>query len=336
MLVSTGGRPSLNECTVIPLAEDFALFRKLLDAAELIKSHVCGPANGNGAMDRSNLMQKPRFACSTSLADRRDPSPSLLRACRGGNSHSTKGKPEVFGDAMAALIAPIAWLSRSLAELGIFGTEADPPKNAPVAFDEIKSTILSKSGVATFILGIVDDGDNRSAERRTDAICDVLAMMPSPPHQRSKDSEFRVRVQHVSPPGDLATFHFSQAKTKSTMKLSLLLVLWIATLGISYAFTAPSISKRTRSVQLSAESDKQSRRSFVSAAIAVGASTIFTRPAFSDVSDGNALPQGAAQFSRVLKVKNDLKVSMIRVPTLFDFVGGNFAADNVTTPQNLL
>jgi len=93
------------------------------------------------------------------------------------------------------------------------------------------------------------------------------------------------------------------------MKSSLTLLL--ATLGASHAFTTSSQSQNTRNVVLSALRDEQSRRTFVSAAaIAVGASTLFTRPAFSDVSDGNTLPQGAAQFSRVLKVKSDLKVSM--------------------------
>ena len=32
-------------------------------------------------------------------------------------------------------------------------------------------------------------------------------------------------------------------------------------------------------------------------------------PAFADVSDGNALPEGAAQFARVIRAKEDLIVS---------------------------
>jgi hypothetical protein len=40
-----------------------------------------------------------------------------------------------------------------------------------------------------------------------------------------------------------------------------------------------------------------------SMAIVAGAS-----PAFADVSEGNALPQGAAQFSRVIRAKADLQV----------------------------
>lgn len=106
----------------------------------------------------------------------------------------------------------------------------------------------------------------------------------------------------------LMQFDGTKIEDKSTMKLSLPLLL--TTLGVSYAFTTSSVSTCTRNVQLSAKTDEQSRRSFVSAAIAVGASTIFAGPAFSDVSDGNTLPQGAAQFSRLLKVKNDLQVSI--------------------------
>lgn len=83
----------------------------------------------------------------------------------------------------------------------------------------------------------------------------------------------------------------------------------LATLGLSQAFTSPGWLECQRNVLLSARRDEQSRRSFVSAAIIAGASTLFTGPAFADVSDGNALPQGAAQFSRLLKTKNDLNVS---------------------------
>jgi hypothetical protein len=32
------------------------------------------------------------------------------------------------------------------------------------------------------------------------------------------------------------------------------------------------------------------------------------KPAFADVSDGNALPEGAAQYSRILRLKSDLVV----------------------------
>ncbi len=39
----------------------------------------------------------------------------------------------------------------------------------------------------------------------------------------------------------------------------------------------------------------------------------FGLPAFADVSDGNALPEGAAQFSRVVRAKSDMIVSQMEV-----------------------
>jgi hypothetical protein len=57
------------------------------------------------------------------------------------------------------------------------------------------------------------------------------------------------------------------------------------------------------------------RRDFISTAIAtsvaVGGSSFFPAVSLADVSDGNSLPQGAAQFSRVIKVRAQLKVSYI-------------------------
>lgn len=83
----------------------------------------------------------------------------------------------------------------------------------------------------------------------------------------------------------------------------------VAILGVSHAFTSSNPSQSVRNVELNAIHEEDTiRRSFVTGAIAVGASTLFTGPAFADVSDGNVLPQGAAQFSRVVKMKNDLKV----------------------------
>ena len=57
------------------------------------------------------------------------------------------------------------------------------------------------------------------------------------------------------------------------------------------------------------------RRDFLVATTVAGAgvaATILSTPqaAFADVSDGNTLPQGAQQFSRVIRVKSDLKVCM--------------------------
>lgn len=81
--------------------------------------------------------------------------------------------------------------------------------------------------------------------------------------------------------------------------------------GSCHAFSTCFQSKVARNLELSATRNAQDRRSFVSAAIIGGASICLTNPALADVSDGNTLPQGAAQFSRLLKVKNDLKVSIL-------------------------
>ena len=89
------------------------------------------------------------------------------------------------------------------------------------------------------------------------------------------------------------------------MKTSLPLLL--AGMGVSHALTTTSQSQNKRNVEQRALQD---RRAFVSAAVMAGASTLFTRPGFADVSDGNTLPPGAAQFSRLLKVKNDVAVSI--------------------------
>jgi hypothetical protein len=91
----------------------------------------------------------------------------------------------------------------------------------------------------------------------------------------------------------------------------------ITTLGVSRAFTTPPQSYSTRNLELAALSwrkdvpSEKNRRLLFSSAITGGASLLFTRPSLADVSDGNALPQGALQFSRLLKVKTDLAVGDI-------------------------
>lgn len=58
------------------------------------------------------------------------------------------------------------------------------------------------------------------------------------------------------------------------------------------------------------------RRDFLSAAVATVATStlvLFPLPSVADLSDGNALPQGAAQFSRVIKVRAQLKSVSKRV-----------------------
>jgi hypothetical protein len=94
----------------------------------------------------------------------------------------------------------------------------------------------------------------------------------------------------------------------------------IATLGVSLAFTTVSQSQSTRNLELDASSwskdvpSENNRRLLFSYAISGGAALLFTRPSLADVSDGNALPQGALQFSRLLKVKSDLAVGAVVVP----------------------
>lgn len=60
-------------------------------------------------------------------------------------------------------------------------------------------------------------------------------------------------------------------------------------------------------------SDKDGRRRFISRAVeativatTIGVAEWTTPAAFADVSDGNALPTGAAQFSRLVRLKKDL------------------------------
>jgi hypothetical protein len=42
-------------------------------------------------MEFTSLLQNCKLALSTMLADLKLPSPSLLSACKGGNSHSING-----------------------------------------------------------------------------------------------------------------------------------------------------------------------------------------------------------------------------------------------------
>lgn len=89
--------------------------------------------------------------------------------------------------------------------------------------------------------------------------------------------------------------------------------------GVIQAF-APSSREclsRTHSTHLCAEGS--SRRDFLSTTtatfITTTASTLILSPnaAVADLSDGNALPQGAAQFSRVINVRSQLKSVAKRV-----------------------
>jgi hypothetical protein len=85
-------------------------------------------------------------------------------------------------------------------------------------------------------------------------------------------------------------------------------LLLLTNVDVASAFSHPSSSPRAKT----ACSATANRRDFISAAVATSAAVggfSFPSPSLADVSDGNSLPQGAAQFSRVIKVRAQLKVS---------------------------
>lgn len=80
---------------------------------------------------------------------------------------------------------------------------------------------------------------------------------------------------------------------------------------------APHVNERCSSRARTSLCAATNRRDFVStcaAAVAAASSVALSPlPSAADVSDGNALPQGAAQFSRVIKVRAQLKSVAKRV-----------------------
>ena len=82
-----------------------------------------------------------------------------------------------------------------------------------------------------------------------------------------------------------------------------------STSGVSHRF-----AKAESLLALSASSSSENTRRELLLMGMLLAPTLLTvgsaAPAFADVSDGNALPQGAAQFSRVVRAKADLLVSL--------------------------
>ena len=86
----------------------------------------------------------------------------------------------------------------------------------------------------------------------------------------------------------------------------------------TFAFTANVVKNNVRisSSELHAET---SRRAFVQSSSAAAAATAFTggvigslstpTPASAEVSQGNSLPDGAAQFKRLINLKSDIPVS---------------------------
>eukprot|EP00980_Cylindrotheca_fusiformis_P028113 scaffold22581_cov123-Cylindrotheca_fusiformis.AAC.10 len=93
-------------------------------------------------------------------------------------------------------------------------------------------------------------------------------------------------------------------------------------LGEAAAFSTWNTGARMQfldsQLSMSVEDDgTASRREFVDKS-SIGLSAMMmaafrASPAFADVSDGNALPTGAAQFSRVVRAKGDLEVRPARI-----------------------
>ncbi|MGK3745197.1 MAG: hypothetical protein ACI90V_012058, partial [Bacillariaceae sp.] len=66
-----------------------------------------------------NLLTNFKFASSTSIADRNEPSPNLFNDCNGGNSNSINGKFVFRGRSIAFFVESIACLSRISVDDGI-------------------------------------------------------------------------------------------------------------------------------------------------------------------------------------------------------------------------
>ncbi|EJK64197.1 hypothetical protein THAOC_15101 [Thalassiosira oceanica] len=84
----------------------------------------------------------------------------------------------------------------------------------------------------------------------------------------------------------------------------------------SLAFSARSQHSVARTRLNAVAPAEGSRRNFVSSSIAGAGLAVWISspsPSLADVSDGNSLPQGAAQFSRVIKVRSQLKSVAKRV-----------------------
>jgi hypothetical protein len=94
--------------------------------------------------------------------------------------------------------------------------------------------------------------------------------------------------------------------------------------GFSFSVTEPNLKPlatallaKTSSETVAVETLFQSRRQVLCNSLLLASTALFTGSvaANADVSDGNALPEGAAQFSRVIKAKPDLIVSLQIIKT---------------------
>jgi hypothetical protein len=118
------------------------------------------------------------------------------------------------------------------------------------------------------------------------------------------------------------TFKQTNLVIPAAMKIIVPLANLLTFASLSHAFAFTSCGKVTRTpvaaLYASADSSDNSifsqRRQFLTSSIlllssASAAAFGAVSPALADVSDGNELPQAAAQFRRVLRAKSDLVVS---------------------------
>ena len=96
--------------------------------------------------------------------------------------------------------------------------------------------------------------------------------------------------------------------TSSRLSIALLLLSAFAASGFTLSQQQTDRSTATTLAAGRRDFFNQGAASFA----AVGATIVTgSLPALADVSDGNALPQGAQQFSRLIRVKGDLKVCCV-------------------------
>ena len=101
----------------------------------------------------NSLLTNFKFASSTSIVDRSEPSPNLFKDCNGGNSNSINGKFEFRGLSIAFLVESMACLSRLSVEDGILLAVFDAASITRLRDDDDDDDVD------------VDDTDNEDDER---------------------------------------------------------------------------------------------------------------------------------------------------------------------------
>lgn len=86
--------------------------------------------------------------------------------------------------------------------------------------------------------------------------------------------------------------------------MRVLAFLLLASSVTSFAPSVPSVSRVSSATELSA-----SRRELLGSALVSSIMLVGSSAALADVADGNQLPSGAAQFSRLIRIKADIVVS---------------------------